>query len=48
MSDTNPDFIGTPDYVDPTSGVGYSPYWKIYNTGSVLGFEIFSIPLISQ
>jgi uncharacterized protein (TIGR02145 family) len=38
VPDTNPDFIGVPDYVDPTSGVGYSPYWKIYNTGSVTGF----------
>ena len=38
VPDTNPDFIGTPDYVDSTSGVGYSPYWKIYNTGSVTGF----------
>jgi len=34
---TNPDFIGTPDY---TSGnVGFSAYWKIYNTGSVLGYD---------
>ena len=38
VPDTNPDFIGTPDYVDSTSGVGYSAYWKIYNTGSVIGF----------
>jgi uncharacterized protein (TIGR02145 family) len=38
VPDTNPDFIGVPDRIDPTSGVGYSPYWKIYNTGSVLGF----------
>ena len=29
---TNPDFIGNPD---PLTGA--SPYWKIYNTGSVLG-----------
>lgn len=29
---SNPDFIGTPDPV-----TGSSPYWKIYNTGSVLG-----------
>jgi hypothetical protein len=29
---SNPDFIGTPD---PLTGT--SPYWKIYNTGSVLG-----------
>jgi uncharacterized protein (TIGR02145 family) len=38
VPDTNPDFIGVPDRIDPTSGVGYSPYWKIYNTGSVIGF----------
>ena len=32
---TNPDFIGEPDY---TSGAtGYSKYWKIYNTASVIG-----------
>ena len=35
VPDTNPDFIGTPDYT--AGGVGYSPYWKIYNTGSVIG-----------
>ena len=35
VPDTNPDFIGVPDYT--SGGVGYSPYWKIYNTGSVLG-----------
>ncbi len=29
---SNPDFIGTPDPI-----TGSSPYWKIYNTGSVLG-----------
>lgn len=29
---SNPDFIGIPDPV-----TGSSPYWKIYNTGSVLG-----------
>jgi hypothetical protein len=39
---TNNDFIGTPDYYDTviTSGtlqtVGFSPYWKIYNTASVI------------
>ena len=32
---TNPDFIGEPEYT--SGGIGYSPYWKIYNTGSVLG-----------
>jgi hypothetical protein len=35
VPDTNPDFIGVPDYT--SGGVGYSPYWKIYNTGSVIG-----------
>ena len=35
VPDTNPDFIGTPDYT--AGGVGYSPYWKIYNTASVTG-----------
>jgi hypothetical protein len=34
---TNPDFIGEPTSVDPTTGIGSSPYWKIYNTASVLG-----------
>jgi hypothetical protein len=37
VPNTNADFIGEPDYVDPTSGVGYSPYWKIYNTATVIG-----------
>ena len=36
IPDTDPDFIGTPTTVS-TSGVGYSPYWKIYNTASVVG-----------
>jgi len=35
IPNTNPDFIGNPDYV--SGGVGYSPYWKIYNTASVTG-----------
>jgi len=35
VPDTNPDFIGTPDYT--SGGVGFSPYWKIYNTASVTG-----------
>jgi hypothetical protein len=34
VPDTNPDFIGTPTYT--MGGVGFSPYWKIYNTGSVI------------
>ena len=37
IPDTNPDFIGNPDYTQ--GGVGYSPYWKIYNTASVTGFS---------
>ena len=35
VPDTNPDFIGVPDYT--SGGIGYSSYWKIYNTGSVIG-----------
>ena len=34
---TNADFVGTPTYVDPGTGIGYSPYWKIYNTASLIG-----------
>jgi len=37
IPDTNADFIGEPTYIDPSSGIGYSPYWKIYNTATVLG-----------
>lgn len=37
VPDTNPDFIGEPDYIDGVTGIGYSPYWKIYNTASVIG-----------
>jgi len=37
VSTTNPDFIGEPDYIDPTTGIGYSKYWKIYNTATDLG-----------
>ena len=32
----NADFIGTPDFTD-SFGTGYSAYWKIYNTASVIG-----------
>lgn len=35
VPDTNPDFIGEPTY--SSGGIGYSPYWKIYNTASVTG-----------
>jgi len=35
VPETNNDFIGEPDYV--ASGVGFSPYWKIYNTGYKIG-----------
>ena len=34
---TNPDFIGDPDDIDPITGIGYSRYWKIYNTAVDLG-----------
>jgi uncharacterized protein (TIGR02145 family) len=37
IPDTNADFIGEPTTVDPITGIGYSPYWKIYNTATVLG-----------
>jgi hypothetical protein len=36
IPDTSADFIGEPDSY--SGGVGYSPYWKIYNTASVTGF----------
>ena len=32
----NSDFIGTPDSYNATNTIGYSPYWKIYNTASVI------------
>jgi hypothetical protein len=32
IPDTNSDFIG-----NPNQGTNYSPYWKIYNTASVIG-----------
>ena len=35
VPDTNEDFIGEPYYT--SGGVGYSPYWAIYNTASVIG-----------
>lgn len=34
---TNPDFIGEPDEINPATGIGYSKYWKIYNTAVDLG-----------
>jgi uncharacterized protein (TIGR02145 family) len=33
---TNNDFIGTPTSYNFNKTVGYSPYWKIYNTASVI------------
>ncbi len=33
VPNTNPDFIGEPTYIDQGTNTGYSPYWKIYNTG---------------
>ena len=37
VPNTNADFIGEPDYIDPVTGIGYSSYWKIYNTATVIG-----------
>lgn len=37
---TNNDFIGTPTRVDEQTGVGYSPYWKIYNTATNIDVAI--------
>ena len=37
VPNTNADFIGEPDRTDSITGIGYSPYWKIYNTASVIG-----------
>ena len=37
VANTNDDFIGEPDYFE--SGIGYSPYWKIYNNATNLGFS---------
>lgn len=42
VPDTDPDFIGTPSY--ESGGVGYSPYWKIYNTASVTDFSVGYTP----
>lgn len=39
---TNPDFIGEPTVT--INGVGYSPYWKIYNTATVEGYSPKYIP----
>jgi len=44
ISELNDDFIGNPTYYQ--GGVGYSPYWKIYNTGSVTGFSSGYSPAI--
>jgi hypothetical protein len=40
IADTDPDFIGEPTIIDPLTGIGYSPYWKIYNTASVTGVAL--------
>ena len=37
IPDTNHDFIGEPEYTE--NNIGYSSQWKIYNTGSVIGFS---------
>jgi hypothetical protein len=36
---TNDDFIGRPESYNDLGTIGYSPYWKIYNTASVIGFS---------
>jgi hypothetical protein len=37
VPDTNDDFIGEPDY--SVGDIGYSPYWKIYNNATNLGYS---------
>lgn len=37
IAESDPDFIGSPEYY--SGDVGYSPYWKIYNTATVKGFS---------
>ena len=37
VPNTNDDFIGEPDYFE--NDIGYSPYWKIYNNATNLGFS---------
>ena len=37
VPNTNNDFVGEPDYY--VGNIGYSYYWKIYNTASVTGFS---------
>ena len=40
VSTENADFVGNPDRIDPDTNIGYSPYWKIYNTASVIGSAV--------
>lgn len=35
--ESDPDFVGQPLRDDNYNSLGYSPYWKIYNTASVIG-----------
>ena len=37
VPNTNDDFVGEPDYFQ--NDIGYSPYWKIYNNATNLGFS---------
>lgn len=37
IAETDADFIGTPSFY--SGGIGYSPYWKIYNTASVIDYS---------
>tara|TARA_R110002153_G_scaffold86470_1_gene214737 strand:- start:566 stop:5911 length:5346 start_codon:yes stop_codon:yes gene_type:complete len=38
VPDSNDDFVGDPDY--QSGDLGYSPWWKIYNTASLTGFSL--------
>ena len=38
IPETNEDFVGAPTYY--AGSIGYSPYWKIYNTASVKGVSL--------
>lgn len=42
VPDTNDDFVGTPAYTQ--DGIGYSPYWRIYNTATLSGTSPEYIP----
>ena len=37
VPETDEDFVGIPYYI--SGGIGYSPYWVIHNTASVIGYS---------